>query len=1142
MNRGIIKEKYLILSSWWAKEFLYIFQDLDEDIVRKARELNLSADFSDISIHAGSVLARLSDEENTNIRVEFALEPLDETDLAHCKDFLASGSLLLTEIALGKLPSILNEELLGSDIELIPANINTYKSRSSYSSNSSFPKAGDFCEYSLALVYKLAAEIDKDAKLWLNFRGLGNLISELSFTDEKTKLKIFEDILKACEDFEVALDDISLEKVSGLKDYNQDLSKLHFDYASALSLLEDKPSFDEELDFKQFLLEIYNLAASKSDTLYDKWLDKSRNRKAETDLELSLNKEASSYFDLFQFSIPIKKLLRYSLNQDLNSVYSADLCFTLLMLQTAVLISKNGLYFPEIVDDTNAIFIRYKPIFNNDELSLRLAELYRLCPDEFFIKSKAALDELLTYLVNFLVKDLVKNLKGFPKSDFRKAFLHDEKYSAQTLSEENNINASALWLSKLELQNFDLRPLLALEEEAKNSFRLSLNLLDLLSEAKDRLEPDLNKESLERDFPSERIEGLYKQLYLLQDYVPALKQIVSTEAKAKPKLSLNALADLLIKADHILPVLGLGLSLPESLEDLIKPCLCLKLNMNKDSHYSFEYQVLMGDKSISLETFITLLKENPSELFFYNSRYTLLAENDKELILESSRKPLIELSDFWDALFYYRLGKSGDLDLLKDSELDSHFENSFASKNFDSKEASSLVPSSLNATLKPHQLEGFNWLYENYQKGFGSCLADDMGLGKTLQVISLFSKIYLDDSLKNISLVLCPSSLTKNWLSECAKFAPKLKVKAIQEIQSIEDLEQVNVLVSSYTSYRHKLNILGNYHWETLVLDEAHNIRNPASKQSQLVRSLQARCKVALTATPIEKKLSDLWTIFDFINPAYLRSLKEFTYEFAIPVEKYREKSKMKTLEHVLAPFMLRREKSTGALAEDFVKKNVETHLLSLKPEQKEIYKSRYKEFLENLKSASPVERVRLIQQSFRDLTLFLNDSENSAKAEKLLDTLNPILNAGEKVVIFTQFKERAEDLKVFLDKALGHEALLYHGAISAKKRADALSEFADSSEKQILIITIKAGGTGLNLVQANHLVHYDFTWNKAQENQASDRIYRIGQTKDVFIHRLISRGTFEQKFDRILENKSENEIKSIDLNKFSDKELGDFR
>lgn len=1121
-------KKYNSLSSWWTKEFLFVFQDLDEDIVRKARVLSASAEFNDISISAGSVLARVSDENNSNLRLEFALEPLTELDLSHCKEFLASSSLVLTEIALGKLPSILNEELLNLNIELIPPDINSYKFRSSLSSNSSYPKAGEFCEYSLALVYKFAAEIDKDANLWLNFRGLEDLISELSFTDKETNLRSFEDIIGSLISSQPDLEDIS-----GSKDYNQDLPRLNFDYSSALSLLEDKPSFDEDLDFKQFLLEIYNLAASKSDSLYDKWLDKYRNRKAEIDIDLNLKSNAKNYSELFHFSIPLKKLLRYSLNQDLNSVYSNKLSFTLLMLQTAVLICKNGIYFPEIVsDDIGAIFIRYKPIFNNDLLSLRLTEIYKLCPEDFFIRSKLALNELLSYIVNFLVKDLVKNLKGFPKSNFSKAFLIDEKYKAETLSEENNINSSALWLSKLELQNFDLRPLLSLEEEAKNSFRLSLNLLDLLSDTKKRLELDLNKESLEKEFSVKRIEGLYKQLYLLQDYVPALKLIVSTEAKAKPNLSLNALADLLIKADHILPVLGLDLALPKSLQELIKPSLCLKLNVDNDFNYSFNYEVLMGDKSITLQSFQNLLKKNSSDLFFYDTKYALSSNGDKKLLLERSQDSLPELSNFWDALYYYRLGKAEDLELLKESKLNEHFEYFFANKNLALDSAASLLPVALDAKLKPHQIKGFNWLYENYKKGFGSCLADDMGLGKTLQVISLLTKIYLDDDLNssNLSLVLCPSSLTKNWINECVKFSPSLKIKAVQDIKSRADLEQVDVLISSYTSFRHKLDILKDYNWETLILDEAHNIRNPASKQSQLVRSLEAKYKVALTATPIEKKLSDLWTVFNFINPNYLRSLKEFTYEFAIPVEKYRDKEKMKNLEYVISPFILRREKASDDIAEDFVKKNIETHILSLKPEQKEVYQNKYKEFLEKLKSASPIEKVRLAQQCFRDLTLFLNSPENSAKADKLLNILKPILNASEKLVIFTQFKETAERLKIFIDKALECEALLYHGAISAKKRSDTLAQFAESPDKQILIITIKTGGTGLNLVQANHLVHYDFTWNKAQENQASDRIYRIGQKKDIFIHRLISRGTFEQKFDQILNTKSDSEIQSVDL------------
>ena len=430
-----------------------------------------------------------------------------------------------------------------------------------------------------------------NASLWLNFRGLEEVITELSFTDKEKHLLSLESIISVTQST-----DTLLENIIQPQDYNSDLDNIKFDYQTALNLLEDKPSFDEEFDFKKFLFDIYDLAALKSDSLYEKWLDKSRNRKAENEIAINLNLAPENYTGLFALSIPLKKLLRYSLNLDLNTAYSPSLSFTLLTLQTAVLICKNGLYFPEFIRYGNQVELRYKAILNNDVLKKRLKALYRLCPSDFVLKSKAALNEFLSYLVTYLVKDMVKSLKGFPKNDFRKIFISSETFQLETLTEENIINATSLWLSKLELQNYDLRPLLSLEEKDKDSFALNLKLLDLQSESEKLSETSLSRESLSDNYSDERVEGLYKQLYLLQDYIPALTQIISTEAKAKPNLSANALGDLLIKADKLLPVLGLKLDLPKALENLIKPKLLLKLNHEKESGFKFEFCIEMGEK------------------------------------------------------------------------------------------------------------------------------------------------------------------------------------------------------------------------------------------------------------------------------------------------------------------------------------------------------------------------------------------------------------------------------------------------------------------------------------------------------------------------------------------------------------------
>ena len=1146
-------KRYKWLSSWWAQEFLAPFQDLDGTLLASAKSYIEEDKLEIISLSSNSLQARLDLGDGQYTRLEIKLDFLADEEIQVAKEILSNSSLIATEIALGKLPSLLNEELQEKSIQLLPQNLDAYTFRCSHCENNHLITRGQACEHSLALIYKLAEEIDKDAKLWLEFRGLGELLEQLELDDaEQSFLKKWGDILDSLVTQANPPSKAHELKLEPNPNFNRDLIPLDFNYEAALSLLEDKPNFDQEQDFKKLLLAIYDLGAKRADSLYDKWLDKSRNRKAETDLNIKFQAEANSYNDLFEFSIPIKNLLRYSLNLDLNKVYSDKLAFTLLMVQTAVLISKYGLYCPELVSVTDDyVFVRYQPLFNNDQLRKRLAEIYNMCPKNIFgldlDVTKEQLNEFLTYLVTFMVKDLVKGIKGFTKNSLLRAFLYDEKLKLENISDQSNLKALTLWLSKLDIQNFDLRPLLEIEEE--ETFNLNMNLQDLNDGSGSRVIIEtLKKEVLEKDFASERIEALYKQLYLLQDYIPALKQIISTEAKAKPPLDLNALAELLVKADTILAVLGLELALPDSLKNLIKPKLRLNLCFDNDDNFHFDYKIEMGEELISLSAFRELIRQNKTELFSYSKNYTLLSELNRLEILERSSHSLPSLETFFDSLYFYRLAELEGLMIMQDKENDDFFESAL---NINSK---ATISSSLKAKLKDHQEEGFEWLYANYKKGFGSCLADDMGLGKTLQVISVLTKIYFDDKIKKPSLVLCPSSLTQNWFKETLKFAPDMKVNLYSEIkENKSELDDTQVLISSFASLRQNQEFFEKYDWEILVVDEAHNIKNPQAKQSQAIKNIKAQSRVALTATPVEKKLADLWAIFEFLNPSYLRSLQEFTYEFSIPVEKYRDKQKKSRLDYVIAPFFLRREKSDASFQENFVKKNICDYYLTPSPTQEELYKNIYLKFLDQVTDLEGMERIRLIQKTFKELTLLANhpslyddnlkkDHLESAKLIKLLDLTQSVIDSGEKIVIFTQFRETAEFLKFSIEEALNTQTLLYHGAINSKKKEEALNDFQNDESKQVLIITLKAGGTGLNLVVANHLVHYDFSWNQAQEDQASDRIYRIGQEKDVYIHRLMLKGSFEQRFDELLKSKSDIEIKTVDLNQFNNDELNSFK
>ena len=446
----------------------------------------------------------------------------------------------------------------------------------------------------------------------------------------------------------------------------------------------------------------------------------------------------------------------------------------------------------------------------------------------------------------------------------------------------------------------------------------------------------------------------------------------------------------------------------------------------------------------------------------------------------------------------------------------------------------------LKGTLRPYQQVGVRWLYLLAQLGLGACLADDMGLGKTIQVLALLLVLrQQSNGARATSLLVAPASLLANWASELERFAPSLKaVIAHPSEMPAEDLKRmtpeklrkVDVVITSYGSLL-RLPWIADVSWNLVVLDEAQAIKNASAKQTQAVKKLKAGVRFALTGTPIENRLGDLWSIFDFLNAGLLGSAKEFTSFTkrlaALPHNPYRP------LRELVRPYILRRLKTDKTVIADLPDKTEVKAFCQLSRKQAALYQQAVEELERRLKKVEGIERkgqvlaflVRL-KQICNHPSQWLGDGawnpEDSGKWARLREIVETIAAKQEKVLVFTQFRELTRPLEAFLGYVFGRPGLVLDGETEVRKRKELVRRFQEEERIGFFVLSLKAGGSGLNLTAASHVVHFDRWWNPAVENQATDRAFRIGQTKNVLVHKFVCRGTVEEKIDKLIESKQQ--------------------
>jgi superfamily II DNA or RNA helicase len=557
----------------------------------------------------------------------------------------------------------------------------------------------------------------------------------------------------------------------------------------------------------------------------------------------------------------------------------------------------------------------------------------------------------------------------------------------------------------------------------------------------------------------------------------------------------------------------------------------------------YRWQVAIGDQSLTLEE-LTELARLKAPLVRLRGRWVELREEDLaaalrlltdgasgEMTVAEAARIGLGVTDPGTDLEFAGIDADGPLGVLLDGDADRRIE-------------ALTTPAGLDGQLRPYQERGLAWLAFLDAVGLGGCLADDMGLGKSVQLLALLvhERAAITRRSKRWpapTLLVCPMSIVGNWEREAARFAPSLRVLVhhgtdrVKGEEFAEQARRADLVLTTYALAARDHEDLAATGWRRIVLDEAQNIKNPAARQTRAIRALDAPSRFALTGTPVENRLSELWSIMDFCNPGLLGAQKAFRERFAVPIEKLHDDGAASRLRTITQPFVLRRKKTDTSIITDLPDKLEFDESCRLTREQGSLYAGVVEDMLQRIEESDGIERRGLVLQTMLRLKQVCNHPAHllgdgsrlpgrSGKLDRLDEVVDEVLASGEKVLVFTQFARWGERLQAHLRERLGRDVLYLHGGVNKLERDRMVAAFQADGGPQVFVLSLKAGGVGLNLTAANHVVHYDRWWNPAVEDQATDRAFRIGQRRDVVVRKLVCAGTLEERIATLIERKKD--------------------
>ena len=1147
--------------TWWGEQWLNALDRIDFDNrLDRGRSYARKGAVSYIKITNNIIEAKVNGSRPQPYAINIVVPPFFDTDKNVFLNNIKEKPLVLSRLLNRELPAELLEIAEKNNIKLFP------KSWQDIKLNCNCPDWAVPCKHLAAVIYIVANEIDRNP--FLVFK-----LHNFDLSDELSKLKIN---ISGLEKEHILCFDDCIEqhhvKVTKQKPINEipDFSLVENLQQIIPNLFLSNTLF-YSFDFKAQLQTIYKRSAkSENNELQTKKkAEKSRHEEkryhdfklnfyenASVSIESSLkNQTAPISFDellVLLAQTESKHLENYS--DSFNLLYRTFRFCNILIERSGILprlfqYGDNNYkiqWVPALLNDSinnvfqtllnwlpnETVFITYKPASQAKNNGIKHAKAKSISNKQMFRANKEeSLMLLCSLFINSSIKKCFNSYNSTGKltatdNKVLEVFFNDKTHSFHQFYEQEIPNSIQLWLKRFFIGNKDVTPLIRVIEKENGEFEV-----DILAKCiRNKIQSVESLHAFLKSSESEQKMQLLQNLNLLSEYYPELNGIIETEGKQKLRYTSSTLSDVLRKVLPALSLFGIKALLPKSLKNLLTPQVSLSLSANKknqkyfslDDLISFEWRIAMGNTFITRAEFEALSK-NTYGLVKIKEEYVMMDEELVKKVISQLEKPQIPSS--------FRLLQAA---------LSNEYENSPVQIDDKlKKEINKLlkaeeipIPSSLLATLRPYQYRGFSWMYKNAKLGLGSVLADDMGLGKTLQVITTILKFKEELLLKNQPvLVIVPTTLLTNWANELKKFSPGLMTHIYHGSARKFLIKGIDVVLTTYGISRTELEKLKTTKWYAVIVDEAQNIKNPDIIQTKSIKSIPSKIKIAMSGTPVENRLSEYWSIFDFANPGYLGNISWFNNQYAKPIEINQDKKKLENFKAVTAPFIMRRIKTDKSIISDLPEKIENNQYCSLSKEQAALYKNITHDLMAEIAQEDGIKRRGLVLKLLIVLKQICNHPaqylkndntlpELSGKIQLLLQLLENIYENNEKVLIFSQYREMGEILQQIIHSQFGKKSLLLHGGCSRKHRDEMVQAFQDTKMADTFILSIKAGGTGLNLTAAANVIHFDLWWNPAVEAQATDRAFRIGQKQNVIVHRLITKGTLEEKIDSMINSK----------------------
>jgi len=1135
--------------TWWGQQWLAALNDIDHsNRLPRGRRYANNDSVRSIEVTDDAVKARVQGSRRTPYRVHLRLARFSEAEHWATIEAVEGNPVLLSRLLNRQLPAEVLELLEQRDIALLP------RAWRDITAQCSCPDGALPCKHIAAVIYLIANAIDQDPFLVFTLHGL-DLAAVLHqrtgvASTAVTALPRYADAWRetpvapagpgAGDDAHAAID---ISRVPALE-------------ARIFTVLSSEPLFHNN-DFRKILATQYG-RARRAARAFDRsgqtpW------REAE-DIEHLIAKidDAGALVELRADGYlvlpddgdnPRNALVEvlaglHALPGERESRLAPPLHLWRQLLRFALKLVEQGAYVPSIATTSaGETLIRWRPARLDDEVDALCRRFAAACPIDLVVLTSgpgertyadadtqiaAALELMLGYCVQ---RGFEATAEATTDDPIKQLFFAGAAMQFAHFATDKTPQLIAHWLRRLSLGEREHRLRLVVEEQDEDQLAVSLGV-----EGDRGLQPV--SQWLTQCEASEAKAAVLADLAVLAEYFADIEALYGEDdpgERSALNYDLAAFTPVLREVLPALRMLGIGVVLPKALRNLAKPQASLALSsggtdkevsyLNLDQLLDFDWQVAIGDERMSVDEFRRLVA-NASGLVRLRDQFVLVDQSEVHQLLERLEQPPSELS----RAELLQAGFSGELD---GAAVDTDGNTRRLFEQLVRPEAPPPVPAGLAAHLRPYQQRGFEWLAGNAELGFGSLLADDMGLGKTLQVIALLVHLQETGQLGQApALVVAPTSLLTNWRHELEHFAPTLAVQTYHGPQRKLASAESDVVITSYGLVRSDAKTLTKPHWAAVVIDEAQHIKNPSAAQTRAVKRLPGAIRVALSGTPVENGLREYWSVFDFINPGYLGSQKRFAERLAGPIERDHDQTALEQFRSITAPFILRRVKTDKQIIADLPDKIEANRYCSLSAEQASLYQSTVDTIMAELGEADEGgERRGVVFKLLNALKQICNspaqfmgreraEPDSSGKLAAFVDLMREIEATDEKALVFSQYTAMGELLVPAVRDALGIELPFLHGGRSRKQRDELVAAFQRERGPRAMVVSLKAGGTGLNLTAASHVIHYDLWWNPAVERQATDRAYRIGQQRNVTVHRLITEHTFEEKIDAMIQRK----------------------